>query len=869
MRLRRPIVAALVVTCAFPTVARAQQRGSDVGGQVSRRKLTKLPKLVHFVEAAYPAAQKGTRATASVVLTIAIDAAGNVADVKVTEPAAPDFDAAAIAAARGFVFEPAEVDDKPAPSKITYRYDFVLAPEEPATPVPARLEGDVRDSAGSSQPNLTIVAGEHATTTDAAGYFVLDLPPGHRTVLVGAVAFTEDLVAGKRTISHYQIPARATDAADVSIRGGRRVRRETTDYVIRAEQGKKIAGTQGDVLKAIQNLPGVSRPPLASGQIVVWGSGANDTRVYIDGVDLPALYHGSGLRGTVSSDLVSTIDLVPGAFGAEYGRGIGGIVRVETKPIPRGTHGYAGVDTLDGSALVSTELTDTIRTSGSFRYGWLDRALALTAARDVGDYFPIPRYLDAQLKTTFDLRKNESIDTVLLLSADDLDRTIPSADPAKRRVEQTSSNFWRAYARYTSVSDRGNTTTITPFFGQDSSSLSQQFGATPARLDVDSTRYGLRSSLRSPIHRAVNLVIGLDALGTASKNHREGSLTLPPREGDIYVFGQPPGDDYAVDTWKTNIVNIGPHVYADIQLGPVLVTPGFRYDGYLIEGTKMLPPTGAIPPIGFSSFESGVDPRLSARWDVNPRFALTAAYGTYHQAPQPEELSAVFGTPALALEKATHITFGQAVRITGTTSLEATAFDKRMSDLVVRTRLTNPIRARALTQNGEGHSYGMQLFLRQELWKGFFGFASYAITKSERRYEGEAWRAFDFDQPHVLSVVASQELGAWSVGARFRYASGNPRTPVLGSTYDSRNDRFDPVFGAQNTIRLPSFWQLDLRVDRSFALGHDFRLLAFADLQNIANHQNGEEFFYSSDYGKRDTIKGLPFIAVAGVRIER
>ena len=97
----------------------------------------------------------------------------------------------------------------------------------------------------------------------------------------------------------------------------------------------------------------------------------------------------------------------------------------------------------------------------------------------------------------------------------------------------------------------------------------------------------------------------------------------------------------------------------------------------------------------------------------------------------------------------------------------------------------------------------------------------------------------------------------------------NPRTPVLGSTYDSRNDRFDPVFGAQNTIRLPSFWQLDLRVDRSFALGHDFRLLAFADLQNLANHQNGEEFFYSSDYGKRDTIKGLPFIAVAGVRIER
>ena len=865
MRLRRCIATALLV--AIPTTVHAQQRGSDVGGQVSRRKLTKTPKLVHFVEAARPA----ERRAASVVLAISIDAAGNVADVTVVASAGPDFDAAAVGAARGFAFEPAEVDDKPAPSKITYRYDFVLTADEPAPPAPVmcRLEGDVEDADGSSLPGVSIVAGAHATTTDAAGYFTLDLPPGHYAVNVGGTPFDEDLAAGKRAISHYRVGSRTVAASEVSIRGRPRVRRETTDYVIRAEQGKKIAGTQGDVLKAIQNLPGVSRPPLASGQIVVWGSGAQDTRVYVDGVDLPALYHGSGLRGTINSDMVSTIDLVPGAFGAEYGRGIGGIVRVETKPIPRGTHGYAGVDTLDGSALVSTEVTEDIRASASFRYGWLDRALALTAARDVGDYFPIPRYRDAQLKTTFDLRKNASIDTVLLLSADDLDRTVPSADPAKRRVEQTSSSFWRAYARYTSVSDRGDTTTITPFVGRDSSSLSQQFGATPARLDVDSTRYGVRSSLRSPLHRAVNLVIGLDALGTASRNHREGTLTLPSREGDIYVFGQPPGDDYAVDTWKTNIVNIGPHIYADIRLGPVLVTPGFRYDGYLIEGTKTLPPTGTIPPIGFSRFESGVDPRVSARWDVGPRFALTAAYGTYHQAPQPEELSAVFGTPALALEKATHLTFGQALKITSTTSLDATAFDKRMTDLVVRTRLTNPIRARALTQNGEGHSYGVQLFLRQELWKGFFGFASYAITRSERRYEGDAWRAFDFDQPHVLSVVASQELGAWSVGARFRYASGNPRTPVLGSTYDARNDRFDPVFGAQNTVRLPSFWQLDLRVDRSFALGHDFRLLAFADLQNLANRQNGEEFVYSSDYGKRDTIKGLPFIAVAGVRIER
>lgn len=809
MNVRRAALVLVLLALAAP--ARAQQRGSDVGGQVSRRKLTKMPRLVRFVEATFPA---GMKAAASVVLTIELDATGNVVEVAVATSAGADYDAAAVAAARQFVFEPAEVDDRPAPSKITYRYDLAPPEEAPVNePMPAPPPPPPR----------------------------VDAPP----------------------------PA-PEGPDEVSVRGGPRVRRETVDYVIGAEQAKKVAGSQGDVLKVIQNLPGVSRPPLSSGQIVVWGSGANETRVYVDGVDIPALYHGSALRGTINSDLVSTIDLVPGAFGAEYGRGLGGLVRVETAALQKGTHGYIAIDTLDGSALVTTDVTEKIRAAASLRYGWLDRALALTAARDVGDYFPIPRYHDGQAKMTFDLRKNESLDAVFLLSGDDLDRTVPSADPAKRRVEQTSLDFWRAYLRYTSVSERGDTTTITPFVGHDSSTLAQRFGATPARLDVDSVRYGIRSSLRSPLHRAVNLVVGLDVLGTSSRNHREGSLSLPPREGDRYVFGQPPGDDYAVDTWGTNIVNFGPHAHADLRLGPLLVTPGIRYDGYLIDGDRTLPPNGNNPPIGFSRFESGIDPRVSARWTVTPRFALNAAFGTYHQAPQPEELSATFGTPALALSKATHVTVGESVRFTSTTTLDVVAFDKSMKDLVVRTRLVNPLRARALVQNGEGRSYGLQMFLRQELWKGFFGFMSYAITRSERRYEGdEAWRAFDFDQPHVFSAVASQEIGKWNVGARFRYASGNPRTPVVGSSYDARNDRFDPIFGPQNTTRLPDFWQLDLRVDRTFVLGAHYRLLAYVDLQNVTYRKNAEEYFYSGDYARRDTIKGLPIVAVGGVRIER
>lgn len=306
-----------------------------------------------------------------------------------------------------------------------------------------------------------------------------------------------------------------------------------------------------------------------------------------------------------------------------------------------------------------------------------------------------------------------------------------------------------------------------------------------------------------------------------------------------------------------------------MRLGPVTVTPGVRFDAFLIEGSRKTPRVGLTPEIGFSRLETAFAPRLAARWQIVPRLALTTAYGTYHQAPEPEDLSPVFGTPDLALSRATHVTVGESLRITDTLSADVVAFRKTLEDLVVRSRLTNPLLARALTQNGEGRSYGVQLLLRQELWSGFFGWVSYAITKSERRYQGdEAWRPFDFDQPHVLSIVASQEIGRWTLGARFRYASGNPRTPVIGSTYDARSDRYDPAFGAQSSIRVPAFWQIDVRVERAFSLGETARLLLFADIQNVTNRANSEEIVYSASFRERSTIKGLPTIAVLGARLE-
>src|SRR5262245_16768279 len=99
---------------------------STATGAALADEVTKPPKLVKFVEAEYPPDKEAAGVTASVVLSIDIDETGRVAKVAVTGSAGPDFDAAAVAAARQFVYEPAEIDGKPGPVTITYRYDFTI-----------------------------------------------------------------------------------------------------------------------------------------------------------------------------------------------------------------------------------------------------------------------------------------------------------------------------------------------------------------------------------------------------------------------------------------------------------------------------------------------------------------------------------------------------------------------------------------------------------------------------------------------------------------------------------------------------------------------------------------------------------------------
>jgi len=170
---------------------------------------------------------------------------------------------------------------------------------------------------------------------------------------------------------------------------------------------------------------------------------------------------------------------------------------------------------------------------------------------------------------------------------------------------------------------------------------------------------------------------------------------------------------------------------------------------------------------------------------------------------------------------------------------------------------------------GMGHVYGLEFLLKHQPTERFFGWVSYTIMKSSRiDHPGEDARLFDYDQTHILTVVASALLGrGWEAGIRFRLVSGNPETPIIGSAYDSDSDIYFPVYGEANSARLPTFHQLDVRIDKNWKWKY-LKLAVYIDVQNVYNQKNAEGHQYNYDHTQRQYFNGLPILPSFGIKLE-
>ena len=307
------------------------------------------------------------------------------------------FDEAAMVAAQQFEFEPAEMDGKKIAVQITYKYKFRLKAKTPTPPPAAPAgtpDGGAPDGPVAPTPppapqivNFAGVLSERGTrlpmagalvtvfrddgekpigfeaTTDPKGAFqFFDLAPGEWKLLSRAARLLPlpDHRDGERPASASTssiTSSAASTTRTTSPSPPTRPRKEVSRTVISGAEIDKIPGTFGDPLAVVQNFAGVARRPPFAGLLIIRGSAPEDTRIFVDGAEIPLIYHFGGLRSVMPVGVLDSLEFYPGNFSPMYGRAIGGIIDVQLKKLqPKKIGGYADVSLFDTGVYLEVPL---------------------------------------------------------------------------------------------------------------------------------------------------------------------------------------------------------------------------------------------------------------------------------------------------------------------------------------------------------------------------------------------------------------------------------------------------------------------------------------------------------------------------------
>lgn len=723
----------------------------------------------------------------------------------------------------------------------------VVIPASPDTPL-----GPVRHTDYGEQPPPAWEAREFS---DLDGRFTLpEIPAGTVRVIVLLEGFErleviERLSPGQALEVRY-FARRLSDNPYRTVVSQEPIEREeVVRRTITADEIRNLPGTQGDALKAIANFPGVARAPVGIGLLAIRGSDPTDSAVYLAEHEIPQLFHFGGLTSVFNSDVLDTIDFIPGNFDARYGDAIGGVVDVKPRAGRRdGYHGYIDTDLFDTGVLAEGPVGKGSLVL-SARRSYIDLLLPAVLPDDAGlDLAVAPRYYDYQILFDYPVAKGTL--SAKVFGSDDQTRVVAAdpndVEPSDRDAFETGLSFHRVDLSYRHERD-GWDFLITPSFRYD------DFGASAGGL----FRFRLRTYNVS--------------------TRAEAGYRFTPRfylRAGMQLFtGQLVIDAVSVPVPQAGAGGAGTSLQLDVAepfLRPSLFTTA------VIHATPrlVLYPSVRLTQYALLLQRTTVDPRLRFSWQLGDRTALRGGVGLYSQIPDFPEWNPRFGNPAVLPERALHTSLSVAHDLPQDIRLEVSGFYKYLWDLATPstelvTRPNGELGLENFDSRGRGRIVGAEFFVRKALSRNLFGWLSYTLSRSERRLDGHLpYELFNLDQTHILTAIGVVRLPrGWQVGARFRLVSGNPYTPAVGAVFDGSAGNYIPISGAPNSERVPMFHQLDVRVDKRFVWRRS-SLTTYLDVQNAYNRQNAEFVVYAYDFSEQRTVPSLPIIPSVGIKLE-
>jgi len=700
---------------------------------------------------------------------------------------------------------------------------------------------------------VTAPDGQTATTNRVGSFKFADLPPGPIEMAVSADGYDPTLEVvdlGEGGIADHVFilfkPGAASEVIEVEDEAP--VPPAPGRQELGRQEIQRIPGSRGDALTAIRSLPGIGSAPAGGqgpSQVVIRGAAPEESKITVDGIEIPVLYHFFGLQSVLPTEMIDNIEFLPGGFGAEEGRATGGVINVVTRAEAIAEpEGFAELSFINLAGFFQTPLSKKhgLQLTGGLRRSTIDLILPAVIPDSANLAFTTaPQYYDGQLRLDWRPRDGERISVLALTSYDLLSLLNDNLDPNEpdfRGEFDNETSFGRLLASWTHKR------------GRLDNRLTFAAGPSGFRLEIGSERYLKfvqwvvegRDDVAYKLTDRVKLRAGTELRW----DRRDIDVRFPAAPAE----GMPlPGNfsNLPLVEYNETLNNNSAGVYAAADLQPakgLLITPGVRVDHFaFIGGTT-------------------VSPRLQVSQEVAEDWTVKLAIGAYSRGLEGAESA----DPDLEPERAFQYVLGGRYQIADGIVAEASGFYSDKRKLVT----VDPFLAKidpldAYVNRSFGRSFGAEGLVRAKL-QDFFGWVAYTVQRSDRIDSPTTGRRlFDFDQTHNLIAVGSYRLGKWQFGGRFQYATGTPTTPVLGSLYLADVNAFVPVYGPHNSTRLEATHQLDLRVDREWKF-RTWNLSAYLDVTNVYAHARVLGYSYNYDFTEREAITDLPILPAIGLR---
>lgn len=582
-------------------------------------------------------------------------------------------------------------------------------------------------------------------------------------------------------------------------------------------------GGNNDITKVIQSMPGIS--PSIGGfrnDIIIRGGAPNESVYYLDGIEIPNINHFStqgsagGPVGMLNVSFIREVTLSSSAFGAAYDNPLSGVLSFEQRegnPNRFGGNFRLGASeaalTLEGP-LFRKDKDKPAKTTLLFsvRRSYLQFLFELIG-------LPIrPDYWDYQWKINHEIDPYNTLIFLGLGTVDDFSVKAPDEFDAAQQatidqvpiIQQKTITVGLSWKR---KYKNGNGNMITSVSTNRLQNIFSRYQDNTQKTGTifKNDSYEQETKIRYQTLHYLNKWKVVGGANFQYSDYANDTRSL------LYNLDYKTGIDFI----KYGFFAKGERKFFNDDLG---ISFGFRFDADTFsQGSRLI---------------DNFSPRLSLTYNLteDQSWKINASVGRYLKMPTYtmlgfQNLNGNFVNKSAKYTQSDHAVMGLEYSPGNAARITLEGFYKKYSQypisVIDQVSLANKggdfevLGNEAITSNGSGKSYGMEVLYQQKLAKNFYGVFAYTyfhsqFTTSSGKYLPSVW-----DSRHLISFSGGYKLKRnWEISARWRFSGQTPYVPVDLDASLSAYPEIILDYNQLGNAKLDPFNLADIRFDKKW-----------------------------------------------------